>query len=440
MNSILSVYVDLLELPLDQYISLVQLFNYVPLLVSLPAAHFLDRFGLRITVLAAALLAGVRNTIRALLFAPQPAPWHQIKLLCFVVQCCFMNAVVSIYYILPLVVSESWFPESERSLAWTLICVMPLLGTAGSALVVPHYVTDAKTVGPLAYVNLISTGLTLAAVTLCVTKSAPRWAPSERNRRQLKVGTDSMWLKLARLVTDWNVMLQLLALASFEAIINSINFVMQDILSGSGLSKVFCGQFLASMSIVAVVIQVVGSLLMEPTKSVERSNQRHADEQDDAKTRTCKLYMALRLAAFLAYAAALIAPRLAAALGPHQWWLALASSTLYTALKCYAAPHYNEKMAQLIAGRVSEASLSAFTTVATCCLMNLFSLLFVRLRRLELAAAASRPDYSQSIAFASGSMALVTLAYLLLFSGRPKPLAERNHAGSDPLPATGVTR
>lgn len=445
VNSILAVYVDLLGMRLDQYVYLSQVFLYVPLLVSVPAAWLLDRFGVRLTVAGAVLLAALRNTARALLFSPDSPAWHQLRYLYWCSSSALVSIVVTIYYCLPLKVSESWFDESERSLALTLVLLTPTVGSALAQLVVPHYVTDAATAHPLAYVNVAAALATALVTPLCVTSSRPAHAPSQRNLLAAKLDQVSMGLKLKRLATDRNVMIQMLALGTFDALLASINLVMQDILAAANLNRVFCGQFLASMALVSFVIQMLGSLRVAGAPS-GRGAPETSPTRATTSVRVCKLYLVAICAAFLVFAASLSLHQVPSALlARSQWWLVVVSAACFTALRCWAAPHFNELTAHLIAGSVSEATLSAATTVLASVLMNVCSICFVRLRRVRPGepapghahwpASSGRPDYLYSVAFAVFVALAATCLYVTCFDGRPRRQAPDERHGGAPAPS-----
>lgn len=488
-SSILSVFVGLLGMSLEQYIYLSQMFLYIPLLISIPGAWLLDRFGLQVAVYVTLFLAVIRNSARVLLFSADLEGWKEYRLAYWLVTGVAQISVVVIYYLLPLKVSENWFSARERPIAWTMLGVMPTVGTAIVQLIIPHFVHDTKTIHPLIYLNLVGVAVSIVAILGCVNRPQPRRPPTERSLHSKQVSGEPVWLKLKRLMLDWNVMVQMVTGATFAALGAAINSVMQDIFEGAGLNQVFCGQFLATQALVSFGIQMFASTSMKSKSGRAEDDQdggvgvgqddqttnKHMNERQrlERATFVCKAYMVAIGCSFLFYAATLNFHHLTGGGGGgqandddddddhevvlqtivrYQWVLVMIGSTVHTALRCWSAPVFNEMNAGLIAGSVSEATFGAGSTVVFALLANVYSVVFVKLRRTAEGAAPEagagfnstvlleegeleetmvpvellgRPDhmranYLHSVVFASAVCIVATCLYVFTFDGRPK--------------------
>lgn len=419
--------VALLGLPLDRFVYLGQVFSYAAPAAALPTAWLVDRHGLRAAALASLLLVAARNGARALLFWPRTAHWPRLKFLYWAVSSCASALVATIYWCLPLKMSESWFPEGERSFAWSCIVAGPMLGMALSSLWTPWAVERAGAgrrppTEPLGYANLVALALTLLAVGLGVSRSAPREPPSARQRAKPRALHQRPLAQCIKsLLADRDVLLLVLALNSFESAENSINDLMQDILAASGLGQTFCGQFLASVAAASALLQLLSASL-DPDE--------HHPTGNSAR---CKLYVSLQWLAFAFYALNLTLRRL----HRQYWWLMIASSLLYTLCKFWFSPAYNSQMAHLIAGSMSEATVGAAGIIASYLLTNVYTVIFVYFRQADPREPHSS-DYCCSILLLLGFVSSSSFLYLACFSGRSSPgqrPAKNAANGGDQRPA-----
>lgn len=464
-DSIINILIAIMDISLEEYVYTTQLFHYLPVVVSIPAAWFYDKYGSRSAIFLSLLLAAPRNCARALMFAPNVANWKVLAYYYWLLQYALVYLIMPIYWCLPLKVSEEWFLASERSFAWSMICVAPAVGNALAAFTIPRCVDTrdlARTLEPLAQVYLWIYLATLAVVCLCVRRSRPReGAPNERNQNSLVVRAaapdgalsnrpqltrtanrnKSIKRQMKRIFFNKYLMIQMVCLLILNTIPWSMGFVLQDILASAHFSQVLSGNFMAVSQLFACLIQLVGSLFMKPAASLrlhqpgnkpQEANGGRVAQVDVYKTRECKMYMILQTLAFALYCATLILQQidhlLAGLVGAHaskwlltnQWWLIIVTCLLYTFVRYWAASAFTEQGAQLISGNVSEATLSAVQTALSCVILSVCSVILISLRQTDSASdhgthnGTKSSNYTRSILFAN-TLALATGSFYVLF-------------------------
>lgn len=409
---------DLLEWKLDEYVYLSQIFNYVRILIALPCAWLIDRFGLRRTIYLALLGALVRNSSRMLLFSPQlSANWREMKFLYWSVCLVSENVVLSIYYSLPLKVSESWFAQRERSLAYTAMVAFPTFGGALASLTLPRLVRTKRSLHWLAALNLFAGLASIVVILSTITKSKPKQAPSQRSRqaeRGLALQRDESAGQLARiaanirnLVGNFNLMTHILATTTFMAMSTAINSLVQDVLAAADLSQTFCGNFLALNGIYGALIQLFSSWYLD-----RRPRRNRPQQSQPRRSLQMKVFMLLTWLCFILYLGSLSSERL---FGPkYQWLLVVGSSLLYGSVWFWTVPFYNDLVADLIlVSPVSQATVSASSGAIFVLLNNPYQMLFVY---LSAERAHQKTDYSRSMLFAGLVLSGVTLVYVTCFS------------------------
>lgn len=438
-----------MQVSVDEYVYMNQIFFYFPPLVAMPVAYLLDRYNLRRTMYVCIVLIAIRNFARVLLFLPHFGPrqlWLSMRFVYWFVANFSMGTVVVLYYCLPLKVSEDWFPREERSLAWTCIGLMPILGTALNALTVPHYVSDVRQVNLLAYMQIVTFLVSALAILIGITKSRPATGPpSERKAIQTTAESISMLEKMRRLCRNKDIWIHVFALHTFQSIMASINTVSQDLLKSAGLSIVFCGQLMASMNILSVLFQLISSALLERNNNSNsnKSDESHLHSQTQLQSSSrllselestgvirsaCKRFMVMQCCAFFVYACALNLHLLRDSvwlleyLARYQWILLIISSALFVLARSWGAPKYNEQSARMIAGSVTEATYSAATQFASCATQTAFSTMFVALRYdtedPNDTEHRKHSEYWRSIVFVSVCAFAVTVVYVWFFDGR----------------------
>lgn len=431
ITAILSTLTDLLGLQLDQYVYIGQLFNYIKPLAAIPSAWLVDKFGIRHTMYLALVLTLLRNCSRALLFSPQlsGARWQQLKFLYWTLSSISESLVIVLYFTcLPLKVSESWFPQEERSFAWSSIYIVPFMGASVAAALLPRLVArlGSRSIHVLAELNLFCLLASVLVVILAVDRSRPEEAPSERSRlaeRQLRRRA-SFFADLKN-VLNFQIILQLVTMCTFEAMNASIKSLWQDVLASLGLSSVFCGNLLAVNSLVMIVVQLLASWRMDRRPATH--GRSHSTRQDAyssnsipipiPKTRSeVKLLVCCQWLTFMLQLASL---SLGEWLGAQQSWLLVVCILVHSSMSCWSAPHYNDTLANLIVGRLSQATISAVRLSVYILLSNPYQSAFVYLRQVEPSADSPdrvRVSYTLSMAFAALMITSVSVVYVACFS------------------------
>lgn len=487
MYSILHTIVELLEMPINEYVYISQIYFYVIPIFGLPTAWFVDRFGFKKSILLCLFLSNIRNALRALTFAPNLPYYKDMRVFYWFTNNMLLQQVVCIYYCLPLKISECWFSSSERSIAWSLMIVTPILGAACSALTVPRFVHGPHSTQILVYINIISAIISTIVILLSVTRSKPKYPPSLRAKLNETFSSDStennqtnndelddddgnkiskpkhnlVITNLKHLFTDKNVVVLIIAIASFDAFVVTINSILQDVLSASGFTSLNTGQFIAIMFLASALLQTLGSFLVKPSKNDddgidEDKKQQQQEFQNDEellakneykkKVRNCKLYMSISCLTFVSYCLTLSLRDYP----DQQWWLAIVASLIYTLIRFWAMPSYIDLLAHLISGSISQPIAGAFQMTAQALLTVLFSVVFVYLRRVDKPPEAingngqeafnetsiydldnnlndddvilklGRPNYFWSIIFLASACIIIVSIYVIVFDGKKR--------------------
>ena len=458
----MNVLISILDIPLAQYVYVSQVFHYVPLFVSLPAAWMFDKHGSRLGIFVCLALVAPRSCARALLMAPHVANWRQAAYYYWLIQFLFAYLTFPIYYCLPLKLSEEWFPANERSFAWALVLVAPDLGSAIAALTTPRFV-DTKdlehTLQPMSYTILASYAISVLAICCTISRSQPReGAPSERNQQSVgrrkraapmlsdalereQSNSSSIGGQLAKWARNRHLLVQQLTLTSFDALNWAVSTVQQDILASAQMSQVFAGQFMALMYIFSSCIRLFGALRMKPAADLRdfaqsnpppESIESSLAEQEVFKTNRSKLLFGLQCFAYLLYCLALILQELHHLLPGlercplytmlinHQAALVIGCCLVYTLIRNWATSTFNEQCAQLISGSVSEATQSALNCALACVFTNTFLVAFVSLKQERQSAGSKETssNYTRPVLFVCALALLMASIFMFCFNPR----------------------
>lgn len=431
---------SLMDVSLHEYIYISQIFFYIIPIMGLPTAWFVDRYGFRTAINFCLLLVIIRNQIRALFFLPHLDYWKMFRFAYWLTFNLLQQWILVFYYSLPLKISENWFSASEMTVAWSLMIVAPIFGSACSSLSVPQYVLDTSLAYRLAWVNTAASVISALVVLSCITRSKPKYAPSERELKENhSIDEQSLVKNLQALARDKNVIIHLVVLCSYDTFVITINSILQDVLSASGFSAVETGRFLAIMALASVVLQVWGAALL-PSVADSRSAKKLDGEQ---RLRKCKLYILLLCLTFCLYSIALTLRDYP----EQQWWLAVGSSLVYTLLRFWATPLYNDLLAHLISGSVSQPTVAAVQMILQALFSVIFSVVFVYLRQVDTledlldvdegdlekdssldGQLEGRPNYSWSILFLACTSVAATCLYLACFDGKKRPIRRQQSA------------
>lgn len=398
LSSILHTMLVLLELPLNKYVYTQQLMSYIAAVGTFPTAWFIDRYGIRISMYCATILLLIRDIARALLFNPDLPSWKELKLAYWIASLVASSQLMTVFYCLPLKISENWFATSERSVAWTVMMSSISIGTSIAAYSFPRFIDQTKDVKPLFYLNLGSGIATAFVILCCITKSNPKYPPNERTANSLSIPIK--YLKsIKQIFKQKDIMLHLLHEAIFEGLFISSLTVIQDILTSSGHDKIFVGNLMSINSLVSVVMIVALATFIHRVQN---------------KVLACKIASLTRALLFIAY--------LNAMLYPLPGWVVLLSSISFSTCRSWALPNFNNMTAQLVSGIVSEATIAGIAITLTVLSLTTSQVAFVELISVTKD---GKSDYTYSITFATVVCIVNTLAYLLFFQGRTSRCQER---------------
>jgi len=388
---ILHTMLDLLELPLHQYVYIDQVFGYLPILSTVPTAWFMDRYGMRVTMYGATAFMIIKSIFSALLFSPDLAGWKQYKFMYWTFSSIAGMQTISIFYCTPLKISENWFSESERSIAWTLMITSSNIGVSIACFFLPRVVQKVEDVKPLCYVNLVTATLTTIVVFTCITKSRP---PSPPSQRMIKSSAKPMpyFKSIKKMFGQRDIVIHMLHVTIFEGVYISMITVIQDILLVSGHSTIFVGDLLSINSIISLILVVGLAAHVHRVKDI---------------TLACKLASLLK-SIFLVL-------HLATMLYPLPDWVVLISSITYVCIRSWSMPTFNNMTAHLACGIVSEATMAGFGTTLVIVAITISKVAFVSLLQKT---PDGKNDYTFSIAFTSVVCIINSAAYLIFFTGK----------------------
>lgn len=389
---ILSVLLKLLELDITDYTYIKQMFMYLPALTSIPTGWFIDKYGLKATMYVATLFMLIGNGFRYLMFNPQWANSAQLRVGCWIVSGFAAVQGAGIYFCAPLKVSENWFGESERSIAWTVLISAYNIGSSVASFLLPRIVTGVGDIRYLAYINLIS-GLAVAAgIFVFIDRSKPKSPPSERMVKSSQ--TNLPWLRsIKRMLGQRDIILHLVHETIYESMTLAAHSFIQPILVRSGHSSVFVGNVLSINSLLSVVMMIALATVVHRIRDV---------------TSTCKLASVIRTFGFILH--------LYSMLYEFSDGVVLALAVLYVVCKCWSLPNNNNMTAHLICGTISEATVTGVSVTLYTTFASISSIAFVKFRKED---GSDHGDYTESIAMASIVCLLNSAVYLVLFRGQP---------------------
>lgn len=391
---ILTTMLELVGLSLDQYIYISQIFIYVPVFMSMPTAMFVDKYGLRMTMYAATLLMLLRNTSKALLFSTDIPMWPQLKMVYWVVSTIASMQMVSLFYCMPLKISESWFGESERSLAWVVIVTSADIGESLGSFMLPRFVQNAHEVKPLAYLNIACAFITIITTLTCVTRSQPKFPPSARSTRA-RSRPRLTWASLKLMLKSKQLMMHTVYAAIFRSGMIPVAIVMQTILISSGHDKVFIGNLMSVSSLTNMFAIIFLSLFVHKARDITLMTKMSAS-----------LVVLLFIAKYWFY------------VNPHIHEFGLYAIAAVAAL-CFAwfEPNNMNMCASLASGVVSEATISGVGIMLTTFGMSISQIVFVALVQTDKK---GHEDYTRSMIFVTLLIGINLILYLIFFKGPDK--------------------
>lgn len=388
---ILNTMLKLLELPLDKYIYIGQLFMYLPAISTIPTAWFIDRYGFKVVMYVAVVFMLIRSFFRALMFYPDYPNWQRFKLVYWIISGLAASQSAAIFFCTPLKISENWFAESERSIAWTIMISSYSIGGAIASFIFPRFIHNVSDVKPLAYLNFIS-GIVVAIVAVsCITRSKPKHPPSERT---IKSAAKKLpWLSsIKKMFKQRDIVLHIMHEIIFDCMLLAVLTVIQDILTRSGHSEIFVGNIMSINSILSVIVVVILAAFVHRVTDI---------------TLACKLASITRALVFVVH--------LLTMLYPTEEWIILAVSVIFIICKSWALPNNNNMTANLVSGTVSEATIAGVSTTLFVIMASVGQVAFVKLiRKNEL----GESDYTRSMTMACMVCVVNSLIYIIFFKGQ----------------------
>lgn len=358
MAPLLKIILDLLGFTdLKVYTWVTTTCTYISLVTTLPTAWVVDKWGLKFGIYTALMLTILRNGFGALFCLPDLPFYTSLRYVYFVLSSILNQQVMTLFFCLPLKVSETWFKEKERFTAWAIIMIGFNVGSAVSAALIPIYITDRHNIYLLAYCNIIVALILFLIVSICVRDSKPPTPPSDR----MMISSNSTLSYLAGMKTmlsNKDFMVHLFFSTCNDTFALSISPILQDILETAKYDNKFCGQLIAIGSIASAVFLFTSSYSVIIIKTSATG---------------CKILASIAIVALILYFQALQMPNSE---------LLIICSLLFRALLSSATrPCFQNMSAHLCSGFVREATISGFSITLAIFLNSIFSLIVVYMRK-----------------------------------------------------------
>lgn len=407
-GSILHTVLDLLELKLKKYVLIQQSFSYLPVLTTVPAGWFIDKYGLKVAMQLAVVVMIIRDTFRALLFNPYIPYWKHLKIFYWIMLNIASSQAVTLYYCLPLKVSENWFSDTERTLAWSTMLSSSNIGLSIASFSFPRFIHEVKDVYPLFYLNIACAVATTIIVLLSITKSKPTHPPSER--MVVSMSNRMPYFKSIKLaLKQRDLLIHLFHEAIFEGIAIAVLVVLQDILTSSGKSNIFVGNLMSILGIASVMMIISLSTFVHRMKNIVLA---------------CKVASLMRTA--------LIVPFFLVILWPTPEYLIIIIGLASNLTRSWASPNFTNMTAHLASGVIPEATIAGISVTTTVVLISLSQVIFVQL--IETSHDGNH-DYTRPMIFAIVVCVIDALFYVIFFKGKTN---RRREDTESPTVATRV--
>lgn len=413
---ILDTMLKLLDISLEKYVNIGIAFSYLSIVITVPSAFLIDRFGIRKGLYVCTLLFILKNLFKALMFNEHLPKWHHFRRIYWILSGILGNLVIAFFWCLPLKISETWFPVNERSFSWATMNAATNVGFILSSITYPRLVHDASDLMSIYYIIIGATIVTTLTVATFVTKSKPKYPPSERTLASMRRRKVSHFQTIKRICTHKDMMLHLLHSAAYDGVSFAVLAIKQDILLTSGHSKIFIGNLMAVDSFVLIVTLMLLSTLIHRVENVMSM---------------CKISSISKSILFAINCATLVYP--------VDDWLVVLTSVSYSILRSWASPNYTNMTAQLASGNVSEATAASFSITLLIIFLTASQFGFIQLVRYT--PDGSR-DYTNSMIFACATIFLISTLYLIFFKAKPSSyvsdIQEQNENDSENQQATEV--
>lgn len=390
-SPILNLILQLLDWKVDKYIYVSQIFGYAMAITTIPTAWFVDKYGIQMAIYSALGLYMLANSLEALLYSPTLRGWATYRIYYYLVAGFISTQVFSVYFLLPLKVSETWFSSSERSLAWTIMIAMVDLGTCLASFLYPRLMPSLDQIGLLAYVNIIGMIVTVVVCLACITTAAPKNPPSERYAKAAREQGIPLKVSIKRMLTNQDVVLHI----AHGAILSSCQFplgrIIQDVLVNLGQTTIFAGNLMSAQSLVAIFMLVMLARFVHRIENV---------------TLACKLAAAAQVLAFILFLVSLIFR--------CPGWFIIFATVVQTIVKCWSVQVHTNMIAHLSCGLVSQATIMGLSATLTILTMTVIQVAFVAMIDMKH----KTSDYTQALIFLAIVAAVNEVIYQIFFRGR----------------------
>lgn len=355
-SPILILFLELLDLDIKEYNYLQPIFYYVMVIFAFPTAMFVDKYGIKRAMHTSAGLFVIHGFIRALMFFPE-LPYHsKIKFPCYIISSMFGVEMMTMFFLLPMKVSETWFSSSERSVAWAFMISQLNVGICIASFVYPRIITTLKDFKILAYVNIACVIVTAVSSILLVTRAEPEHPPNERVAKANKETPRSFKKSLVKMVKHRDMLVHLIHLAIFESLTLSVDSNLQDILKSIGLDGIFTGNLMSANAFITIIMQVLVAFFVNAVKN---------------HTFNCKLGSFLQGILFAVYLLTIIMPQ--------KSWILVSISFFLTVCKSWVTPNFTNMTAHLSCGVVSQATVVGFTMFLIVIVKTVINIIFTKL-------------------------------------------------------------
>lgn len=381
----------LLDLDVDKYLYIDLIFNYLIALFAIPAAAFLDIYGIRRTILMAMVFFVLSNFFTTLLYFTNLPGWHHHRIWFYITTHLFKTMCFAMFYLLPLKVSETWFAASERTLAWTIMFLQMEVGNCLVSFAYPRIILGIDDFEILAYVAIVTAVITVLACVSLVTRSKPDTPPSKRAAEKKKL---KILPSLKRMLKRSDILLQSIHQSIYASVVLTFCSVIQDILASIGHSQIFTGNYMLANSALSIILSIVMSSRVHKVSN---------------------LLMACKVGSFLQAVQYIMLLMSVLESAPGLGIIGL--SVGLTIFRSFTVPINNEMTAHLIVGIVSEPVIIGFQLVTIPILMSVTQTIFAYLIQKH----EKTNDYHNSLLFLIGVCIVNEVFYQVFFQGK-KPI------------------
>lgn len=393
ISPILLLFLDLLDLNIQQYLYLQPLFHYVMMASAFPIALFVDKYGIKIALRTSAGLFVLHGFLRAYLFYPDLPFQSSLRLPCYIISIMVGAEMMTIFFLLPLKVSETWFSSSRRTVAWAFMMSQINVGVCFGSYFYPRIVTKVNDFKILAHINIVCVIITAISSVILVQKSEPKYPPNERAVKASNEPPRSFRKSIIEMIKHRDIVLHLLHVATFESLTQCIGSVLQPVLKSIGYDEIFIGNLMFVNSFITIVMQIFLAFFVHSMRD---------------PTLICKAGSFLHGLLFTVFILIIISPQ--------SSWMLVGVSTILTVCRSWALPNFTNMTAHLACGIVSQATIIGFSMSLAVFILTVINLVFTKL--IGESGKGSQHDYNYSLVFLCILTLVNELIYLGFFQGR----------------------